>query len=203
MGWPTASFRSPIKFFFGDLPRSLAGSLLTLAGLGWLSVMTAFPSIARGGPAGSADGCAYRLSSHGTFSCVSRQTFDQTGAGEQRFAAGILLAFFCLHTGAALGHIRSRRPAGPAGVPHTGPTGFAAGRELSHADAASPARSWFRSVPLRWPARPAGCLHRIALVSDLVVAVVTLPIGTIDAACTSVDPLRASPAHLDGRELLH
>lgn len=110
-GWgrQISSFRSPIKFFFGDLPPAIAGPILSLAVLGWLSAMTAFPSIARGGPAGSGDGCAYRLSNHGTFSCVSRHVFEQAGAGVQRFAAGILLSFFCLHTGAALGNLRERR----------------------------------------------------------------------------------------------
>jgi hypothetical protein len=109
LGQQVASFRSPIKFFFGDLPPSIAGPILSLAVLGWLSAMTAFPSIAQGGPAGSGDGCAYRLSNHGTFRCVSRHVFEQAGAGEQRFAAGILLAFFCLHAGAALGNLRERR----------------------------------------------------------------------------------------------
>ena len=61
--------------------------------------MTAIPWIVNGSPAdpsaatGAAAGCAYRLAEHGTSSCVARSAYEQAGAGVQRFAAGILLAF--------------------------------------------------------------------------------------------------------------
>ena len=95
--------------FFGDLPSRLGRTLLALAFLGWLSAAAAFPALLHGGPAGAGDGCPYRLSSHGRYTCVSRQTDHHAGAGEQRLASGVLLGFFAIHTGAALGGLR-RRP---------------------------------------------------------------------------------------------
>ena len=105
-----ATKANPQAFFFGDLPSSLGRTLLALAFLGWLSAATAFPALLHGGPAGAADGCPYRLSSHGRYTCVSRQTYQHAGAGEQRLASGVLLGFFAVHTGAALGGLH-RRPA--------------------------------------------------------------------------------------------
>jgi hypothetical protein len=104
--------RNPRTFFFGNLPSRFGRPLLALAFLGWLSAVTAFPSLAKGGPADAGDGCAYRLSNHGSYSCVSQQTYQHAGAGEQRFASGILLGFFALHTGAALGGLSGRRRSG-------------------------------------------------------------------------------------------
>lgn len=100
---------NPRSFFFGDLPSRFARPLLALAFLGWLSAVTAFPAFTNGGPAGSGGGCAYRLNSHGSFTCVSLRTYEHAGAGEQRFASGVLLGFFAIHTGAALGGLRTRR----------------------------------------------------------------------------------------------
>jgi hypothetical protein len=105
-----ASRGNPRAFFFGNLPSRFGRPLLALAFLGWLSAMTAFPALIDGGPAGARDGCPYRLSNHGSYTCVSRQTYEHAGAGEQRFASGILLGFFAIHTGAALGGLH-RRPA--------------------------------------------------------------------------------------------
>jgi len=101
---------NPQALFFRDLPSWLGRTLLALAFLGWLSAATAFPSLMHGGPAGAGDGCAYRLSSHGRYTCVSHQTYQHAGASEQRLASGVLLGFFAIHTGAALGGLR-RRPA--------------------------------------------------------------------------------------------
>ncbi len=102
---------NPRAFFFRDLPSWLGRTLLALAFLGWVSAATAFPALMHGGgPADAGDGCPYRLSSHGTYTCVSKQTYQHAGAGEQRLAGGVLLAFFAIHTGAALGGLR-RRPA--------------------------------------------------------------------------------------------
>jgi hypothetical protein len=101
---------SPRAFFFGDLSRRVAGPLLGIAFAGWLSAMTALPS--QGATAASAPGCPYRLDDHGPTTCVSKRTYEHVGAGEQRFASGILLGFFAIHTGAALGGLRFRRDAG-------------------------------------------------------------------------------------------
>jgi hypothetical protein len=107
-----AMSRNPRLVFFGDLPSRLGRPLLALAFLGWLSAMTAFPSLVDGGPAGAGDGCPYRLSNHGSYTCVSQQKYEHAGAGEQRFASGILLGFFAVHTGAALGGLYGRRRSG-------------------------------------------------------------------------------------------
>lgn len=93
---------SPIRFFFGDLSSRIAVPIMVVAFLGWLSAMTAFGSISHGGPAGAGNGCAYRLDSHGVHTCVTKTVYERAGAGEQRFASGILLVFFSLHFGAAL-----------------------------------------------------------------------------------------------------
>lgn len=100
---------NPRTFFFGDFPAKLAYPLLGLAFVGWLSAMTAFPALTDGGPSSARHGCPYTLDNHGTYTCVSKQTYEHAGAGEQRFASGILLGFFALHTGAALAGVRRRR----------------------------------------------------------------------------------------------
>jgi hypothetical protein len=53
-----------------------------------------------------------RLTSHGDYTCVSKTVYDLAGAGYQRMAIGIFLAFCALHLYAALagsrpGHLRS------------------------------------------------------------------------------------------------
>ncbi|MEO6713207.1 MAG: hypothetical protein ABIM89_07235 [Mycobacteriales bacterium] len=94
--------RNPLRVFFGDLPRRIAVPLMAVAFLGWLSAMTATGAIANGGPEYAGSGCAYRLASHGAYTCVTKAAYERAGAGEQRFASGILMAFFTLHFGAAL-----------------------------------------------------------------------------------------------------
>ena len=103
--------RNPSTFFFGDLPARLTRPLLALAFLGWLSAMTAFPGLTNGGPAGSGDGCRYRPDNHGSYTCVSQHTYEHAGAGEQRFASGIMLGYFAIHTGAALGGLQRHHKA--------------------------------------------------------------------------------------------
>jgi len=98
-----SGWTDPRTFFFGPLQTRHANFLLAIAFSGWLLGMTAFPAIANGGPAGAGAGCRYRLESHGSYTCVSERTYQHAGAGEQRFAASIMLAFFAVHTGAALG----------------------------------------------------------------------------------------------------
>jgi hypothetical protein len=102
----------PRAFFFGNLPANVGRPLLALAFLGWLSGVTAFPTLARGGPAGAGDGCPYQLSNHGIYTCVSQHVYEHAGAAEQRLASGILLGFFAIHIGAALGGLHGRRQAG-------------------------------------------------------------------------------------------
>lgn len=104
-----AMSRNPRTFFFGDLPSRFARPLLLLAFLGWLSAMTAFPALTNGRPAGAGDGCQYRLNSHGWYTCVSRRRYEHAGAAEQRLGSGVMLAFFALHAGAALGGLHRRR----------------------------------------------------------------------------------------------
>lgn len=101
--------RDSRKFFFGELDAKLARLLLALAFLGWLSAMSAaFSGLSAGGPTGPGDGCRYRLDDHGRYPCVSRQAYEHAGAVQQRFASGVLLGFFAMHTGAALGGLRTR-----------------------------------------------------------------------------------------------
>lgn len=100
---------NPRSFFFGDLPSRFARPLIALAFLGCLSSWTAFGQ-SGGDPSGAGDGCPYRLDSHGTYTCVSQRTYERTGAGEQQFASGVLLAMFAIQTGSALGGLH-RRPA--------------------------------------------------------------------------------------------
>ena len=111
VGSQRMNLRNPRTFLFGDLDPVPAWSLLVLFLLGWVSAITAIYLIVGGNPAGAGNGCAYRLDDHGVYSCVSRTTYLRAGAGVQRFAAGILLGFYALHTGAALGGLRRHRAA--------------------------------------------------------------------------------------------
>lgn len=94
---------NPRRFLFGSLDTRVSAALLVTAFLGWLLAMTAFPTLAGGQPGGHTATCAYVLSNHGSNMCVSRSAYLRAGAAEQRFASGILLAFFAVHCGAALG----------------------------------------------------------------------------------------------------
>jgi hypothetical protein len=106
-------FVDPRRFFFGDLRGDVATGLVLLAFGGWLAAMTAFPALARGGPDGGDAACPYRLTQHAVSTCVSRAEYGRAGAAEQRLAAGVLLFFFSVHTGAALsGVLRPRQGIG-------------------------------------------------------------------------------------------
>jgi hypothetical protein len=107
---------NPKRFFFGELGGRISAVLLATAAAGWLLAVTAFPGLSRGGPDGSQLGCAYTLMDHGSITCVSLQAYQHAGAAEQRFTAGILMGFFCLHIGAAASAALSRR-ASPAPDP--------------------------------------------------------------------------------------
>src|SRR5262245_58477306 len=101
-----ASFRSswnPRTFFFGSLGVRTSAVLFAGALCGWLLAVTAFPSSTNGGPDGQSTACAYTLESHGTTTCVSRAAYLRAGAAKQRLGAGVLLAFYCVQCGAALG----------------------------------------------------------------------------------------------------
>jgi len=97
---------NPKRFFFGALDSRVSAVLLVGALTGWLLAMTAFPSLLAGGPDGSRPNCAHALNNHSSITCVTQRQYEQAGAGEQRFAAGILMAFFCLHVGAAASRLR-------------------------------------------------------------------------------------------------
>jgi hypothetical protein len=109
--WASRWSQPPVReTWFPHLPPMVANLFLTVAFLGWVA---AFTALAIGLPGGGPDltaGCPYSLESHGVITCVTRQTYDQAGADLQRFAAGIFLAFFSLHAGAALSHARSGVP---------------------------------------------------------------------------------------------
>jgi Protein of unknown function (DUF2510) len=100
---------SPVKLFFGDLDSRLVTLCFGLFVAGWLAAVTAFPSLTNGGPASAGNGCRYRLSNHGSYTCVSKRTYQAAGAAEQRLAAGVLLAFYAIHAGAALGSLPAPR----------------------------------------------------------------------------------------------
>jgi hypothetical protein len=111
-------FRSSVKarpgesarrFFFEGLPKLQANGMLGIALLGWLAAMTAFPSLSSGGPASGTPGCPYRLNDHGDYRCVSHTAYDHAGAASQRFACGILAAFFSIQLGIAAAELARRR----------------------------------------------------------------------------------------------
>jgi hypothetical protein len=101
--------RDPRRLFFAGLRRWQATAILVLFFLGWLSGMTAFPSLRLGNPASPAPGCPYRLVSHGASTCVSHSTYLAAGAGGQRLAAGILGAFFAMQLGVTAAELARRR----------------------------------------------------------------------------------------------
>jgi hypothetical protein len=75
---------------------------------GWLAAITAFPSISNGSPATPNSGCPWPLVNHGIQTCVSHSAYLASGVGLQRFAVGILLAFFSAHAASNLSEIRLR-----------------------------------------------------------------------------------------------
>jgi hypothetical protein len=100
--------RDPRRLFFGDLRRDVATTLIVLAGLGLVAVLTAYPVVSKGGPDGSGPGCPYRLRTRTETVCVSAAEYDQVRAGQQRVIAGILVAFFSVHMGVALSGVLRR-----------------------------------------------------------------------------------------------
>jgi hypothetical protein len=107
------------KFFFEGLPKALATAFLAVAAAGWLAGMTAWPALARGGPASPQPGCRWPLDSHGTITCVDAAEYHHAGAAEQRFGAGVLLGFFAIHCGAATAELYRRRGGAPPAPPAT------------------------------------------------------------------------------------
>ena len=97
------------EFFFSGLPRVPSYALLTVAALGWLAAMTAWPELTIGGPASGTAACPYRLDNHGVYNCVSRRTFNHAGAASQRFASGILAGFFAIQLGISAAELARRR----------------------------------------------------------------------------------------------
>jgi len=105
------SWKTLRRVALGPLSTRAAYALTTLAFLGWLAGMTAFPALWHGGTNGGTPGCPYQLTNHGSLSCVSLTTYQHVGAAEQRLAAGVLLAFFVFHFAVAWGELVRRREA--------------------------------------------------------------------------------------------
>ena len=96
------SISQDLRAYFGPLDRRVTRTVAALCVIGFVSFITAIFSTWHGGPAGPGSGCAYRVASHGVYTCVSKTAYDLAGAGEQRIAAGIFLFFFAMHLYAAL-----------------------------------------------------------------------------------------------------
>jgi hypothetical protein len=97
-----------MRSFFGGLPSWAMVCIVVGFLSGWLSAMTAFPAISNGGPSQPTAGCAWPLVNHGAVTCVSHADYLHVGASLQRFATGILMAFFVFHFGVLLSEIRRR-----------------------------------------------------------------------------------------------
>jgi hypothetical protein len=52
---------------------------------------------------------SWALDDHDTISCVSHATYQRAGAAGERFAAGVITAFFVVHFGVATSEIVRRR----------------------------------------------------------------------------------------------
>jgi hypothetical protein len=96
------SIGQDLRAYFGPLDRRVTRTVAVLFVIGSLSFITAIFSTWHGGPAGPGGGCAYRVESHGVYTCVSKTAYDLAGAGEQRIAAGVFLFFYAMHLYAAL-----------------------------------------------------------------------------------------------------
>lgn len=103
------SISQDLSSYFGPLDRRITRTVAVLCVIGFLSFITSFYFTARGGPAAPGGGCAYRVASHGVYTCVSRTSYDLAGAAEQRIAAGVFLFFYALHLYAALASGKSIR----------------------------------------------------------------------------------------------
>lgn len=91
-----------LRSLFGPVDRRVTRTVAALCVIGFLSFITAIFFTWDGGPAGSGGGCAYRLMSHGVYTCVSKTAYYLAGAAEQRIAAGSFLLFYAIHLYAAL-----------------------------------------------------------------------------------------------------
>ena len=91
-----------LSLLFGALDRRVSRTVAALCVVGCLSFITSIFFTWQGGPAGPGGGCAYRLVSHGVYTCVSKTAYYLAGAAEQRIAAGIFLSFYAMHLYAAL-----------------------------------------------------------------------------------------------------
>jgi hypothetical protein len=112
--WPVRvglSIGGDLRAFFGPLDRRVTRTVAALCVTGWASFLTAIFVTGHGLPARPGGGCAYRVSSGGVYTCVSKTAYDLAGSGEQRMVAGIFLFFFAMHLYAALASTRD----GPAG----------------------------------------------------------------------------------------
>lgn len=102
--------RDPRSVFFAGLSRPATNALLAVVLLSWLAAVTAFPAlITSGNPQrGTARSCPWELDNHGQITCVSHATYESASAAAQRFAGGILLAFFVMHFGTISGELTRR-----------------------------------------------------------------------------------------------
>ena len=96
------SVSQDLRLLFGPVDRRVTRTVTALCVTGFLSFITAIFFTWDGGPAGSGGGCAYRLVSHGVYTCVSKTAYYLAGAAEQRIAAGVFLSFYAIHLYAAL-----------------------------------------------------------------------------------------------------
>lgn len=113
---PRVTWSSPSEFFFGPLRWTVAWPLLALAVCGWLAGAASFAGLEDGSPGPATATCATVLENHGSQTCVSRDEWNRAGAYEQQLAGGVLMAFFALHAGAALGLREARADAARARV---------------------------------------------------------------------------------------
>jgi len=107
----TLTQRGAWTLFFAGLPAPVATSFLGLFFLGWVAGVTAATGIGQGNPEAAKPGCPWPLDDHGVISCVSHATYQHAGAAVERFAAGILMAFFAMHCGVLLSEVLRRRAA--------------------------------------------------------------------------------------------
>jgi hypothetical protein len=100
---------NPRQFVFGGLSSAQAYFVGGVFVAAWLLAMTAaVGSFSKGSPVRGGPGCPWALDNHGIIRCVSHATYQHTAAAVQRFASGILSAFFAMHFGVASGELRRR-----------------------------------------------------------------------------------------------
>jgi hypothetical protein len=99
---PRSSGRGNLSSYYGPVDGRISWLVGALCVIGFLSFITGIFFTFHGSPAGAGGGCAYRLSAHGVYTCVSRSTYELAGAALQRMVAGIFLFFYAMHCYAAL-----------------------------------------------------------------------------------------------------